>query len=98
MADGRRLRVVRVVHVVGAQAELLEVVTALDAGRGLAHLLDGWQEQADQDGDDGDHHQQLDQGEARAVWLRIHVGPSFQAKMSLTTLPATSVRRKLRPA
>jgi len=30
----------------------------------LADLLDGGQQQADQDGDDGNHHQQFDQREA----------------------------------
>jgi hypothetical protein len=48
------------------QGELLEVVLALGAGGGLAHLLHGGQEQADEEGDDGDHHQQLDQREAPA--------------------------------
>src|SRR5262249_55156210 len=38
-----------------------KVVGTLHAGRRLADLLDGGQEQADEDGDDGDHHQQLDQ-------------------------------------
>src|SRR5262249_2879569 len=31
------------------------------AGGGLANLLNGRQQEADEDGDDGDHHQQLDQ-------------------------------------
>jgi hypothetical protein len=56
---------VGVVVVVGGQAELLEVVGALDAGGGLADLLDGGQQQADQDGDDGDDDEQFDEGEAR---------------------------------
>ena len=46
------------------QADLLEVVGAADACGRLADLLDGGQQQADEDGDDGDHHQQLDQREA----------------------------------
>src|SRR2546421_30440 len=52
--------------VVEGQADLLQVVLALGAGGRLAHLLDGGQEQADEDGDDGDHHQQLDQREPAA--------------------------------
>ena len=52
------------------QAELLHVVLTLHAGGGLADLLDGGQQQADQDGDDGDHHQQLDEGEAVSSGLR----------------------------
>jgi hypothetical protein len=50
---------------VDGQADLLEVVGALHAVGRLAHLLHGGQEQADQDGDDGNHHQQLDQGKSR---------------------------------
>jgi hypothetical protein len=41
----------------------MEVVLALGAGGGVADFLHGRQEQADQDGDDGNHHQQLNQGE-----------------------------------
>ncbi len=46
-----------------SESDLFEVVLALGAGGGLAHFLDGGQEQADQDGDDGDYHQQLNQRE-----------------------------------
>ena len=49
------------VVVVQGQSELLDVVLAAHAGRGLAHLLNSRQQQADQDRDDGDHHEQLDQ-------------------------------------
>jgi hypothetical protein len=61
--QGRQV-LVGVVVVVGGQAELLEVIGALRSRRGLAHLLHGGQEQRDQDGDDRDHHQQLDEREA----------------------------------
>jgi hypothetical protein len=50
---------------VGGQADLFQVVLAAHPGGRLADLLDGGQEQADQDGDDGDHHQQLDERERR---------------------------------
>jgi hypothetical protein len=50
---------------VDAEADLLEVVGALRPRGGLADLLDGGQQEADEDGDDGDHHQQLDQRERR---------------------------------
>src|SRR5205823_2535287 len=59
----RRQRAVGVVVVVAGEGELLEVVGALHACGGLADLLDGGQEQADQDGDDRYYHQQLDQRE-----------------------------------
>src|SRR5262249_27165223 len=45
----------------------LQVVLALDACGGLADLLHGRQQQADEDGDDGDHHQQLNQREGAAA-------------------------------
>ena len=50
---------------VQAQTDLLHVVAALDAGRGIADFLNGGQEQADENRDDRDDHQQLDQREAR---------------------------------
>src|SRR5205807_2426870 len=49
------------VVVVEGDADLLEVVLAFRPVGGLAHLLHGRQEERHQDGDDGDHHQQLDQ-------------------------------------
>src|SRR5262249_52754969 len=62
----RRVRrwqtLVGVVVVVGGDAELLELVGALDASGGLADLLDRREEEADEDGDDGDDYQQLDEG------------------------------------
>src|SRR5262245_56453777 len=59
----RRELVHAVVVVVEGEAELLEVVAALHASGGLAHLLDGWQEKTDEDGNDGDHNKKLDQRE-----------------------------------
>ena len=52
---------VGVVAVVDRQDQLFEVVGALGTSGRFPHLLDGGQEQADEDGDDGDHHQQLNQ-------------------------------------
>ena len=49
--------------VVQRQADLLEVVRALDPAGRLAGRLDGGQQQGDQHGDDGDDDQQLDQRE-----------------------------------
>ncbi len=46
------------------QADLLEVVGALDAPRRLACLLHRRQQQANQHADDGDDYQQFDQREA----------------------------------
>jgi hypothetical protein len=49
------------VVIVYGQGQLVEVVGALDAGRCLADLLDRGDQQADEDGDDGDDDQQFDE-------------------------------------
>ena len=46
------------------QPDLLEVVGALSPPRTFAGRLDGRQQQADEDADDGNHDQQFDQREA----------------------------------
>jgi hypothetical protein len=46
-----------------SQAKLLQVVAALHSLGRLAHSLHRRQQQADEDPDDGNHHQQLDQSE-----------------------------------
>jgi hypothetical protein len=51
--------------VVQTQPQLLKVVFALRPARCLAGLLHGRQEQRHQNGNNGNHHQQLDQGEGR---------------------------------
>src|SRR5262249_12946144 len=51
------------VVVVGREGDLLEVVAALHAVGGLAHLLDRRQQQADEHRDDGNDDQQLDERE-----------------------------------
>jgi hypothetical protein len=45
------------------QAELVQVIATLGAAGRLTGLLDGRQEQGDQDRNDGDHHEQFNQGE-----------------------------------
>ena len=57
----------RVVVMVGGQAELLEVVAALHTAGGLAGRLHRRQEQPNQDADDGDHDQQLDERKAASL-------------------------------
>jgi hypothetical protein len=57
---------------VHGQHQLLDVVGTLRSRSGLTNLLHGWQQQADQDGDDGDHHQQLDQREAKPHTTSYH--------------------------
>src|SRR5262249_27078496 len=62
---------VGVVVVVRGQSDLLEVVAALHACGGLADLLDGREQEADQDRDDGNHDQQLDERERSSARLSI---------------------------
>jgi hypothetical protein len=61
----RRKRAQGVVVVVQGQPLLFEVVRAAHACCRLADLLDRGEQEPDQDGNDGDHHQQLDEGERR---------------------------------
>src|SRR5262245_22063186 len=56
----------RTVVIVEGHTDLLEVVDALHAPRGLTGRLNGRQEQADQQPGDGDNHQELDEGEGTA--------------------------------
>src|ERR1041385_571935 len=53
--------------------DLLQTTVALGAGRGFSHFLHGRQQETDQNGDDGDHHQQLNEREtgtaaAEVLW------------------------------
>src|SRR5262249_12875097 len=67
----------RVVIVVGGDGQLVQVVAARGRRGGGPHLLHGGYEQADEDGDDGDHHQQLDQRETGgAIPLELHESTS----------------------
>ena len=50
-----------------SQSDLLQIVHALEAPRGLACRLHGRQQQRNQDGNDCDHHQELDQREPRTT-------------------------------
>jgi hypothetical protein len=47
-------------------ANLLQVVQALGAGRGVAHFLHGRDQKRNQDRDDGNHHEELDERECLA--------------------------------
>src|SRR5262249_20904906 len=61
--ESRRKRAVTVVILDQRQAELLEVVLALDAPSRFAGLLYGRQQETNQDADDGDDNQHLDECE-----------------------------------
>ena len=53
--------------IVDGDADLLEVVGAGHAVGRLAHFLHGGNQQADEHGDDGDHHEQFDQRETTPI-------------------------------
>ncbi len=53
----------RVMIIMGCQAELLQIVGALGSVGGLADFLHRWQQESDQDGDNGDDDQELDERE-----------------------------------
>jgi hypothetical protein len=54
--------------VVAAKCQLFEFVFAIRPTGSLAGLLNGGQQQADQNGNDGNHYQQLDQCEAMTIY------------------------------
>src|SRR5690348_7076932 len=60
---GRQLAAVNVSAVLRGNTELFEIVLALAACGGFAHFLHGRQQQADQNSDDGYHHQQFNERE-----------------------------------
>ncbi len=70
--------VVDIVIVVEGKTELLEVVAALCPPCCFPGLLNGWEKQCDQDGDDGDDHQQLNEREnLDDKWIRVNALHSF---------------------
>src|SRR5262249_12122382 len=75
VAFGVRHGLVRGLDAVQGDAHLPEVVAGLDACGGLTDLLHGREQQADENGDNGDDYQKLDQrepGAARPDNLRSH--------------------------
>ncbi len=75
------------------QGQLVQIVTALHARRRLADLLHGRQEQANEDGNDGDDHQQFDQREGRAASAQMRRGRG--AKHAVT--PRRGMRKAIQP-
>jgi hypothetical protein len=55
---------VNVVVILGREGDLLQVVRALNATRGLARLLHRWKKQGDKDPDDGNDDEELDERES----------------------------------
>ena len=65
--EAKRQRADRVVIVMNGNPDLLEVVHALNASCRLPRLLYRGQQQADQDGDDGNDDEQFDQRETPRI-------------------------------
>src|SRR5208337_5059061 len=77
----RKYTVVRARVVQRGQGDLLQVVLALHVISLRPRMLQGRQEQGEQDADDGDHHQHIDQGNGRSP-LDTHVYYSIGVKSS----------------
>src|SRR5262249_51418855 len=90
-AAGREAALGVVVGVQG-QADLLQVVAAEDPGGRRPDLLDGRQEEADQDGDDADHDKQLDQCEGSSSAHGVPPAPAhfFPVYATRQTVPEPS--------
>jgi hypothetical protein len=67
---------------VQSDAELFQVIAALHPVGGFTDLLYGREQQPHQDGDNGDHDQQLDQGKCTAPIHRML--PSRKARPKMT--------------
>ena len=89
---------------VQGEPDLLEVAGAADAVGGLADLLDGGQEQADQHGDNRDDDEQLDEcesGSAERMSILLDAVNSlgvYQMKEVTVTATTTAARHRLKPA
>ena len=75
-----------------ARADLLHVVAATHAGGGLADLLHRRQQQPDEDGDDGDHDQQFDEGESCPAGHQVNsnVGGSAGVVLNIANIAKIS--------
>src|SRR5262249_29449621 len=90
-----RQHLVGIMVAVKRDAELFEVVAALSSGCRLAHFTDCGQQETNQNGDDGDHDQQLDQGERVATWASAsrHVHAQEHGSSSLRGGASIGVER-----
>src|SRR5579875_3674851 len=66
--------------VLNGQDQLLEIVAAFDATGGLAHFLNRGQQQTDENGNNGNHYQQLDERETPSMRTENH--NSFSSALS----------------
>ena len=68
--------------VVDSQTDLVQIVRALASGRGGSYLLDGGQQETDEDRDDRIHDQQFDEGEPAPLSHRVYLQ---MAKLTVQT-------------
>jgi len=54
------------------QPELLQIIGTRDSPSCFPGRLNGWQKETDKNTDDGDDHQQLDEGEGGPLMLEPH--------------------------
>ena len=76
--------------IVQCQANLLEIVHARRTPPRLAGRIDGRQQQADEDADDGDHHQQFHERKTTSLFfhLRPHrITGSFNVLVNAPGIP-----------
>jgi hypothetical protein len=76
--------------VVQRDADFVHVVQALHAAGAGPDSLHGGNEQRDQNGDDGDHDQQLDERECAPQSSRFHGSPPESGKMPVNDESLTS--------
>src|SRR5690242_1958965 len=68
----------RVGIVMGSQSDLLEVAGTLNACRSFAYFLDCRQQQSHKNADDGENHEQFDQGKPGAASGTNHASNLFK--------------------
>lgn len=88
-AHVRQVSCVHRSEILRGQIDLLEVVGRLHASGGLAHLLNGRQQQADQDRENGDYDQQFDKGKPPRV------SPRRESLRNDISLPRSRVGTKM---
>jgi hypothetical protein len=76
------------------QAELLEIVHALGAGRALARVLNRGQKQAEHDTDNSDHNQQFECGHPEPVRTAAvigHLTPPIRRGIDILVMTGTDI-------
>jgi hypothetical protein len=80
--------------IVDRKANLLEVVLALRAAGRLARLLHGWKQESDQQGNHGNHDQQLNERKSTASFEGPHVRAFSEEMRMKKNEPETGSRNE----